>query len=157
MNWFLYDRDLPYERVKKYVITAECVNPFLATHLFLYPPDNIKKQGFSVFRGVQKETSGIEWVNVQEYPTFISMTVSKHKYSDQIDDKTEHRYYKQPLVFDMWWVESSLKNKWSHIIFKFFANLTVNKVRKYSGIRFVFYYLIDGHQANSASLSRIIP
>ena len=52
MNWFLYDRDLPYERVKKYVITAECVNPFLATHLFLYPPDNIKKQGFSVFRGV---------------------------------------------------------------------------------------------------------
>ena len=47
MDWFLYDRDLCYERVK-------CVNPFMTNVLMLYP---LKPPGnlwfFGVFRGYE--------------------------------------------------------------------------------------------------------
>ena len=42
-----------------------CFNPFHTNGLFQYPLKISENQRFSdVFRGVQKETSGIKWVNV---------------------------------------------------------------------------------------------
>ena len=41
------------------------INPFHATGLFLHPPENIRKPlVFWCFQGVQKETSGLKWVNL---------------------------------------------------------------------------------------------
>ena len=50
--WFLFQHLL------------KAVNPFRATGLFRYPPENRKPKVSWCFQGVSKETSGMKWVDV---------------------------------------------------------------------------------------------
>ena len=41
--------------------------------------------------------------------TTISMTMSKNKNTDEVDDEPKHRNDKQPFMFNVGWVERPLK------------------------------------------------
>ena len=45
-------------------LTLNGFDPFHATVLFQYPPENIRKTFFLYFQGVYEETSGMIWVNL---------------------------------------------------------------------------------------------
>ena len=72
-SYFLYDGN----SYKWYILSH-------ATSLFLYPLKTLEKQRFSdVFRGVQKETSGMKWVKKEFCGLNHQLTLHRYWFSNQ--------------------------------------------------------------------------